>query len=158
MFLTDSCKSRNFSEYLMPSEIDEPGSHFFLIPWNSLIFPWFPNWFFLSFHQDIFVKRNIFILFICGLHLPLGQCLQKHQFVTDTLPKSKTSPNSHTKSYVHFYYFLSIYPLLENFPDWKIFPLTLAEKLLFFLDFPDWKRFSKFSLISLIGGNPVRKY
>ena len=39
MFLTDSCKSRNFSEYLMPSEIDEPGSHFFF---NPVKFPNFP--------------------------------------------------------------------------------------------------------------------
>ena len=29
--------------------------------------------------------------------------------------KSKTSPHSHTKSHVHFYYFLSIYPLLRLF-------------------------------------------
>ena len=56
-------------------------------------------------------------------------------------------------------YFLSIYPLLENFPDMKILSLILAENPLFFPDFPDWKKFSKFSLfslISLIGGNPDR--
>ena len=51
-------------------------------------------------------------------------------------------------------HFLSIYPLLENFPDLKIVSLILAENPLFFPDFPDWKKFSKFSLISLIGGNP----
>ena len=35
------------------------------------------------------------------IHFPIG--------------KSKTSPHSHTKSHVHFYYFLSIYPLLRLF-------------------------------------------
>ena len=46
----------------------------------------------------------------------------------------------------------------KKFPDLKFFPLILAEKPLFFPDFPDWKKSSKFSLnslISLIGGNPV---
>ena len=73
------------------------------------------------------------------------------------LPKLK--PHSHTKTHVHFYYFLSIYPLLKIFPDLKLFSLILAENTLFFSDFPDWKKFSKcslFSLISLIGGNPVK--
>ena len=46
----------------------------------------------------------------------------------------------------------------KKFPDLKFFSLILAEKPLFFPDFPDWKKSSKFSLnslISLIGGNPV---
>ena len=43
----------------------------------------------------------------------------------------------------------------KNFPDLKFFSLILAEKLLFFPDFPDWKKSSKFSLNSLISGNPV---
>ena len=46
----------------------------------------------------------------------------------------------------------------KKFPDLKIFSLILAENPLFFPDFPDWKKSSKFSLnslISLIGGNPV---
>ena len=46
-----------------------------------------------------------------------------YQFITDTLPKSETSPHSHIKSHVHFFYFLSIYPLLENFPNqFEFFP------------------------------------
>ena len=47
--------------------------------------------------------------------------------------------------------------LEKKFPDLKFFSLILAEKPLFFPDFPDWKKSSKFSLnslISLIGGNP----
>ena len=36
----------------------------------------------------------------------------------------------------------------------KIFPLILAENPLLSPDFPDWKKSSKFSLISLIRGNP----
>ena len=36
----------------------------------------------------------------------------------------------------------------------EIFSPILAENFLFFPDFPDWKKSSKFSLISLIGGNP----
>ena len=46
----------------------------------------------------------------------------------------------------------------KKFPDLKFFSLILAEKPLFFPDFPDWKKSSKISLnslISLIGGNPV---
>ena len=54
------------------------GSHFFYpvkFPDFSLTFPWFPKIFprfFLSLHQDTLVKKTIFILFKCGLHLPLG--------------------------------------------------------------------------------------
>ena len=48
------------------------GFPLFFIPSNSLTFPWFPKifpWFFLSFHQDILVKKkNILILFKCGLN------------------------------------------------------------------------------------------
>ena len=43
---------------------------------------------------------------------------------------------------------------LKKFPDFKIFSLILAENPLFSPDFPDWKKSSKFSLNSLIGGNP----
>ena len=39
----------------------------------------------------------------------------------------------------------------KKLPDLKFFSLILAEKPLFF---PDWKKSSKFSLNSLIGGNP----
>ena len=49
----------------------------------------------------------------------------------------------------------------KKFPDLKFFSLILAEKPLFFPDFSDWKKSSKFplnSLISLIGGNPVRSF
>ena len=72
--------------------------------------------------------------------------------ITDTLATSKTSPHSHTKSHVHFYNFLSIYILFQNFLDLKFFPLILVQNTTFFPDFPDWKKLSKFSLI---GGNPV---
>ena len=43
-----------------------------------------------------------------------------------------------------FLLFLSIHPLLENVPDLKFFALILAEKTLFFHDFPDWKVFKIF--------------
>ena len=39
---------------------------------------------------------------------------------------------------------------MENIPDLKIFPLILAENPIS-PDFPEWKKFSK---LSLIGGNP----
>ena len=45
----------------------------------------------------------------------------------------------------------------KKFTDLKFFSLILARNPLFFPDFPDWKKPSKFSLnslISLIGGNP----
>ena len=40
---------------------------------------------------------------------------------------------------------------------WKI-SLIRAEKPQVFPDFIDWKKFSKFFLISLIGGNPVNEH
>ena len=46
--------------------------------------------------------------------------------------------------------------LEKKFPDLKFFQLILAENPLFFPDFPDWKKSSKFSLISLISGNHAR--
>ena len=84
----------------------------------------------------LLVFTKIFILFKCGLHLPLGKCLQKHQFITDTLPKSKTSPHSHTKSHVHFY-LLSIYlsTIGKFLLIWHFF-LILVENPLFFPWFP----------------------
>ena len=51
--------------------------------------------------------------------------------------------------------------LKKKFPDLKYFSLILADKPLFFPDFPDWKKSSKISLnslISLIGRNPVSGY
>ena len=42
------------------------GSHFF-IPWNSLIFPKIPKifpWFFLSFQQEILVKKKLYLFFL----------------------------------------------------------------------------------------------
>ena len=41
-----------------------------------------------------------------------------------------------------------------KFPNLNFFP-DLAENLPFSPDIPDWKKSSKFSLISLIGGNPA---
>ena len=46
------------------------GSHFFYpikFPDFSLTFPWFPKsfpWFFLSFHQDILVKKKTYLFFL----------------------------------------------------------------------------------------------
>ena len=115
------------------------------IPWFPKIFPWF----FLSFYQDILVIKSTVILFKCHIHLWLGQCLQKDQFITDTLPKSNTSPYTHAKSHVHFYYILYFtqwwkFPWFENMFlefGWKcpIFPwFPWLEKVFkIFPDFPD---------------------
>ena len=57
-----------------------------------------------------------------------------------------------------FLRFIGLKGLEKKFPDLKFFSLILAEKPLFFPDFPDWKKSSKISLnslISLIGGNPA---
>ena len=43
----------------------------------------------------------------------------------------------------------------KKFPNLNFFPLILAENPKFFPEFPDQKKSSKFSLISLIDGNPV---
>ena len=54
------------------------------------------------------------------LPLTIGVVFYKNtNFITGALPKSKTSPHSQPKSHVHFYYFLSIQPLLGNFPNLK---------------------------------------
>ena len=67
--------------------------------------------------------------------------------------------NSLKKHFPQIYRFKGFKNGLEKkFPDLKFFSLILAEKPLFFPDFPDWKKSSKFSLnslISLIGGNPA---
>ena len=47
------------------------GSHF-CYPMKFPDFPRFSPDFYLYFHQDILANKNIFILFKCGLHLPLG--------------------------------------------------------------------------------------
>ena len=44
---------------------------------------------------------------------------------------------------------------LEKIPWLANFFPDCAWKPLFFPDFPDWKKLSNFSLISLISGNPV---
>ena len=53
-----------------------------------------------------------------------------------------------------------IFSLIEAkkkiFLDINFFTLIEAENPQVFLDSPDWKKFSDFSLISLIGGNPAR--
>ena len=46
--------------------------------------------------------------------------------------------------------------VFKKIPLFEMFPLILAENPLFSPDFPYWKKFSKFSLISLTGGNPDR--
>ena len=118
----------------------------FFIPSNSLTFPWFPKsfpWFFLSFHQDILVKKNIFILFKCGLS-DISLC-KYCNFLT------APDVNSLKKHFPQIYRFKRFENSLEKssliwnfFPDfgWKT-PV-----------FPDWKKSSKFSLNSLIDGNP----
>ena len=67
--------------------------------------------------------------------------------------------NSLKKHFPQIYRFKRFENGLEKkFPDLKFFSLILAENPLFFPDFPDWKKSSKFSLnslISLISGNPV---
>ena len=43
----------------------------------------------------------------------------------------------------------------KKFPDLKIVPSFWLKNPLFFPYFPDWKKSSKFSLISLIGRDPA---
>ena len=104
----------------------------------SLIFPWF----FLSFQQDILGKKT-FILVKCGPTYHWGRCLQKHQFITITdIPPKKR-------------FFLRLKCVENGFEKssliWNFFPWYWLKNPQFFPDFPDWKKFSKFSLI---GGNP----
>ena len=77
------------------------------------------------------------------LPFKIGVVFTETPIITDILPKSKTSLHSHTKSHVHFYYFLSIYPLLEISLIWNVFPY-FGWKCLFSPDFPDWNVFKTF--------------
>ena len=107
------------------------------IPWFPKIFPRF----FLSFQQDIFNQKTYLFFLNVAFTYHWGSVYRNPQFITDTLPTGKTSPHNHTKSHVHFYYFLSIYPLLENFLNLKIFPPDFGWKTHVF---PNWKSFQNF--------------
>ena len=130
----------------------------FFIPSNSLIFPGlFPDFlrvfpdFFLVFTKDILVKKTyLFFLNVALVTLVYANIAISWQLLRF---------NSLKKHFPQIYRFKRFENGLEKkFPDLKFFSLILAEKPLFFPDFPDWKKSSKFSLnslISLIGGNPV---
>ena len=122
------------------------GSHFFYpvkFPDFSLTFPWFPKsfpWFFLSFHQDILVKKKTYLFF---LNVPLVTLVYANIAISWQLLRF----NSLRKHFPQIYRFKRFENGLEKkFPDLKFFSLILAEKPLFFPDFPDWKKSSKFSL------------
>ena len=125
------------------------GSHFFYpikFPDFSLTFPWF----FLSFHQDILVK-NLYLFF---LNVALVTLLHANIVISWQFLRF----NSLKKHFPQIYRCKRFENGWEKkFPDLKFFSLILAVKNpLFFPDFPDWKKSSKFSLNSLIGGNPAR--
>ena len=115
-------------------------------------FPCFPKifpWFFLSFHQDILVKKNTFILFKCGLS-DISLC-KYYLIKCNSLKLLKKG----------FTVLKNIFPRLKGlkmvlkkrFPDLKIFSLILAENSPFsltgktlqkFADFPDrWEPWNK---------------
>ena len=80
------------------------GSHFFYpvkFPDYSLTFPWFPKsfpWFFLSFHQDILVKKNIFItarkrsLGQGNIFTPVCHSVHRGEYLAGTPPQAGTPP------------------------------------------------------------------
>ena len=104
------------------------------IPSNSLIFPWFPKsfpWFFLSFHQDILVKKTyLFFLNVALVTLVYANIAISWQLLRF---------NSLKKHFPQIYRFKRFENGLEKkFPDLKFFSLILAEN-------------PCFSLISLTG-------
>ena len=133
--------------------IQTPGLPLFLsrqIPWFSLTFPWFPknfHRFFLSFHQDILVKKNPYLFF---LNVALVTLVYANTAISWQLLRF----NSLKKHFPQIYRFKRF----ENGSEkssliWNFFPWFWL-KTPFPPDFPDWKKSSKFSLISLISGNP----
>ena len=119
----------------------------------SLTFNWFPKsfpWLFPSFHQDILVKKPyLFFLNVALVTLVYANIAISWQLLRF---------NSLKKHFLQIYRFKRFENGLEKkFPDLKLFSLILAENW-FSLFFPDWKKSSNFSLISLIGGNPGSKF
>ena len=142
-------------------DISMQGSHFFnpvKFPDFSLTFPWFRKsfpWFFLSFHQDILVKKT----YLFFLNVALVTLVYANIASLSAISWQLLRFNSLKKHFPQIFGFIRFENGLgKKFPDLKFFSLILAENPLFFPDFPDWKKPSKFSLnslISLIGGNPA---
>ena len=110
----------------------------FFIPWNSLIFPWFLKifpWFFLSFYEEILVKRNIFILFNVASNCHWGSVYTNTNLLQIHFPKVKPP---HLKS------FFSL-----TLKGWKWFWKKSSLISKFFPWF--WLKTPCFSLISLTG-------
>ena len=129
------------------------GSHFLtrqipgLFPDFLRVFPDF----FLSFHQDILVKKHLFFL-----NVALVTSVYANIASLSAISWQLLRFNSLKKHFPQIFG----YKRFENglgkkFSDLKYFPLILAENPIFYPDFPDWKKSSKFSLNSLIGGNPA---
>ena len=116
----------------------------FFYPVKFPDFPWFPKifpWFFLSFHQENFSKKTLFSDISLWKY-----CLIKCNFLT--APGKKGFIVLKKKNFPQIKRFENGF---EKVPWFEIFSLILAETPLFF---PEWEKSSKFSLISLIGGNP----
>ena len=118
----------------------------------SLTFPWFPKsfpWFFLSFHQDILDKKT----YLFFLNVTLVTLIYANIASLSTISWQLLRFNSLKKHFPQIKRFEN--GLERKFPDLKFFSLILAENPPFSPDFPNWKKSSKFSLISLLGGNPA---
>ena len=113
----------------------------------------FPD-FFLSFYQEILVKETYLFFLNVASNCHWGSVYTNTNLLQIHFPKVKPP---HLK--IFFLHIKRLKMVLKKkFPDFKIFPLILAEKPLLFPDFPDWKKSSKFSLnslIFLIGGSPA---
>ena len=113
--------------------------------------PWFPKsfpWFFLGFHQDILFKKTyLFFLNVALVTLVYANIAISWQILRF---------NSLKKHFPQIYRFNRFENGLEKSSlIWNFFPWFWLKNW-FFPDFPDWKKSSKFSLNSLICGNPVK--
>ena len=123
------------------------GFPLFFIPSNSLIFPWFPKifpWFFLSFHQDILVKKtclfflNVALVTLVYANIPISKQLLQFTSLKKHFPqiyRSKRFENGLKTKVPWFEIF---------FPDfgWKtpVFPwFPWLEKV--FKNFPEFPDF-----------------
>ena len=127
-------------------------------PTSHLVKLSLPN-IFLSFHQDILVKKKLYLFFLnvnlvtlVYANIAISWQLLRFNSLKKHFPQRFNSLKKHFPQIHRFKRFENGWG--KKFPDLKFFSLILAENPLFFPDFPDWKKSSKFSLIFLIGGNP----
>ena len=158
----------------MMDEVVQQGSHFFYLvkfPDFSLTFPWFPKsfpWFFLTFHQDILLKKT----YLFFLNVALVTLVYANIASLSAISWRLLRFNSLKKHFPQIFWFKRFENGLgKKFPDLKFFSLILAENPVFpwfpwlekvfkifpeFPDFPDrWEPCSTISAVKSVQVNGI---